>query len=126
MLGFWRGYLSSLILTVNPAITYGVFERLKVILPGKMTPYRAFLMGALTKSIATVITYPYILVKTRLQAGKDLSIAQSFKSTWRQQGVKGLYKGLGEQLSKAVLCQAILFALKDYLAQIYRVLYKHG
>ena len=91
-----------------------------------MTPYKAFMMGALTKSIATIITYPYILVKARLQAGKDEHIMESFRLTLKQNGWRGLYKGLGEQLSKAVLCQAILFALKDYLAKIYRILYKHG
>ncbi|KAJ2999946.1 ADP/ATP carrier protein [Globomyces sp. JEL0801] len=29
IVGFWRGYQASLVLTVNPAITYGLFERLQ-------------------------------------------------------------------------------------------------
>ncbi len=41
--GLWRGLKPSLVLTVNPAITYGVFERVKTIIlassvDGKMTP----------------------------------------------------------------------------------------
>lgn len=72
--GLWRGLRPSLVLTVNPAITYGMFERLKVFflgLDGKMTPGKAFLIGALSKTMATVVTYPYIMAKVRLQAKYD-------------------------------------------------------
>ena len=43
--GLWRGLKASLVLVVNPAITYGAYERLKtVIFPGKtrLTPGEAF------------------------------------------------------------------------------------
>ncbi|EGG07911.1 uncharacterized protein MELLADRAFT_116132 [Melampsora larici-populina 98AG31] len=72
--GLWRGLRPSLVLTVNPAITYGMFERLKVFflgVDGKMTPGKAFLIGALSKTMATVVTYPYIMAKVRLQAKYD-------------------------------------------------------
>lgn len=43
--GLWRGLKASLVLVVNPAITYGAYERLKGILfPGKskLKPWEAF------------------------------------------------------------------------------------
>lgn len=43
--GLWRGLKASLVLVVNPAITYGAYERLKDILfPGKksLKPWEAF------------------------------------------------------------------------------------
>ncbi len=43
--GLWRGLKASLVLVVNPAITYGAYERLKAIMfPGKtrLTPGEAF------------------------------------------------------------------------------------
>jgi hypothetical protein len=43
--GLWRGLKASLVLVVNPAITYGAYERLKVVLfPGKanLRPWEAF------------------------------------------------------------------------------------
>jgi hypothetical protein len=43
--GLWRGLKASLVLVVNPAITYGAYERLKVALfPGKnnLRPWEAF------------------------------------------------------------------------------------
>jgi hypothetical protein len=90
--GLWRGLKPSLVLCINPAITYGMFERLKSLLlkPGeKMTPGKAFVMGALSKTMATVVTYPYIMAKTRLQAkyevvpdeGEDLSELTADPST---------------------------------------------
>lgn len=56
--GLWRGLKPSLVLVSNPSLTYGAFERLKSALlkPGeKMTPGKAFLLGALSKTIATVV-----------------------------------------------------------------------
>lgn len=43
--GLWRGLKASLVLVVNPAITYGAYQRLKdVIFPGKVNlrPWEAF------------------------------------------------------------------------------------
>jgi len=43
--GLWRGLKASLVLVVNPAITYGAYQRLReVIYPGKanLKPLEAF------------------------------------------------------------------------------------
>lgn len=57
--GLWLGLKPSLVLTVNPAITYGAFERIKSVLvrdPGqKLSPWGAFVLGALSKTLATVV-----------------------------------------------------------------------
>jgi hypothetical protein len=47
--GLWRGLKASLVLVVNPAITYGAYERLKdVLFPGKksLKPWEAFGMSS--------------------------------------------------------------------------------
>ena len=93
--GLWLGIKPGLVLTVNPAITYGVFERIKSVLllaqekaaaaagggggpsNGKLTPGMNFLVGALSKTLATVVTYPYIMAKVRIQArGSDAQMAK--------------------------------------------------
>jgi hypothetical protein len=46
--GLWRGLKASLVLVVNPAITYGAYQRLKdIFFPGKtnLRPWEAFSMG---------------------------------------------------------------------------------
>jgi hypothetical protein len=59
--GLWLGLKASLVLTVNPAITYGMFERVKSLVllaaksNGKLTPGQTFLVGALSKTLATVV-----------------------------------------------------------------------
>lgn len=62
--GLWLGIKPGLVLTVNPAITYGAFERVKslvLIAQGgastKMGPWLSFLIGALSKTLATVVRF---------------------------------------------------------------------
>jgi adenine nucleotide transporter 17 len=57
---------------VNPAITYGAFERLKTWVlkskgreGGKLSVGEAFLLGVGSKTLATVVTYPYIFVSRK-------------------------------------------------------------
>lgn len=48
--GLWRGMKASLVLVVNPAITYGAYQRLKdVLYPGKLSlrPHEAFCKSAI-------------------------------------------------------------------------------
>ncbi|WVQ69444.1 uncharacterized protein L199_007661 [Kwoniella botswanensis] len=73
--GLWTGLKPGLVLTVNPAITYGVFERLKTYRlsqkpqgGGKLGVGESFWLGVTSKMLATVVTYPYIFAKVRLQA----------------------------------------------------------
>lgn len=59
--GLWLGIKPGLVLTVNPAITYGLFERVKSFVlfnepaNAKLTPGKSFVVGALSKSLATVV-----------------------------------------------------------------------
>jgi solute carrier family 25 (peroxisomal adenine nucleotide transporter), member 17 len=64
--GLWLGLGASLVLTVNPAITYGMFERIKSIMllaqakaggaATKLSPGMTFLVGVLSKTMATVVS----------------------------------------------------------------------
>ena len=71
--GFYKGVYFNVILCINPAIMNTVFDKLKAAYVaakgGKnLTDVDAFLLGALSKSITTVITYPLIRLKTMFQA----------------------------------------------------------
>jgi len=152
--GLWLGIQPGLVLTVNPAITYGVYERVKTIIllaqekassaisssaPSKLSPGANFLVGALSKTLATVVTYPYIMAKVRIQAGgsdaeasedekrslpshhhhhrqdksKHLGAVDLLAKVYRKEGLLGWYQGMGAQILKAVLSQALLFMSKD-------------
>ena len=68
---FWRGWVASIILCINPAIQSMVYEQLSRvyvnILKKKQTSFSIFLLGAIAKIVATLITFPYIVVKSRIQ-----------------------------------------------------------
>ena len=66
--GLWLGLNPGLVLTVNPAITYGLFERIKSMVlqtkgmtSTKMGPWLSFVVGALSKTLATVVSEIYYL-----------------------------------------------------------------
>lgn len=128
---FWRGIGPALVLVMNPVIQYTVFEQLKNTLVARRTAklrlagavaatailsdWDFFFLGAISKLIATASTYPYIVIKSRMQAGH--SSALGYKSTLdglltilQEEGIHGLYKGVGSKLTQSVLTAAILFA----------------
>lgn len=71
--GFWAGYSASLVLTLNPGLTFFLQELLRTTFadqtyddPG---PRLTFLFAATSKAISSFVTYPLQIAKTRLQAG---------------------------------------------------------
>ncbi|KAG5637775.1 hypothetical protein H0H81_003276 [Sphagnurus paluster] len=129
---FWRGIGPALVLVINPVLQYTVFEQLKNILVANRTAklraagaaatvvavlsdWDFFFLGALSKLVATGSTYPYIVMKSRLQAGqasalKHKSSLDGILSILKEEGIGGLYKGVGSKLVQSVLTAAILFA----------------
>ncbi|KAI6779518.1 Peroxisomal adenine nucleotide carrier-like protein [Emericellopsis cladophorae] len=73
LLGLWSGYSATLVLTLNPSITFFVNRRLaKKVIPALEEEdipiaWAAFLLAALSKATATALTYPFQTGKTRLQ-----------------------------------------------------------
>ncbi|KAJ7126831.1 adenine nucleotide transporter [Mycena epipterygia] len=151
--GLWLGIKPGLVLTVNPAITYGVFERVKGLFVAaqikagtsdKITPGLSFVIGALSKTLATVVTYPYIMAKVRIQTRtadeEEAQITHTSLPTahqphhdhsklkhpgaldiltqvWKREGMVGWYRGMAAQITKAVLSQALLFMSKEQFEQ---------
>jgi hypothetical protein len=71
--GFWSGYSASIILTLNPSLMFFLNEFLRHLLVprrnrAKVSPVLTFLIAATSKALASSLTYPVFLVKTRTQA----------------------------------------------------------
>ena len=126
----YSGIGASLMLTINPAIQYTVFEQLRqrviasltkrAVRRGKkpvveLSASDAFVLGATSKAIATFITYPLIrakvLAKTKRFEGR--SIPGTISDVARMEGAAGLYKGLEAQLLKTVLASAFTLTIKE-------------
>lgn len=146
--GFWSGYSASLILTLNPSLTFMMFEMLKrVTLPrGKRERPPAavtFLLSALSKMVASSVTYPFSLAKSRLQVGgkregkegteeverdvgEDTTRARALEGTIfgtivavvEQEGWRGLYEGLSLELTKGFFSHGITMAVKQGIQRL--------
>ena len=92
ILQLWHGTVSSLLLVSNPAIQYFLYEQIRVWVLGiknrrgsaagaslQLTAMEAFVFGALSKTVATVVTYPLqlaqVLIRLRKNEVKELEEA---------------------------------------------------
>ncbi|KXS14273.1 mitochondrial carrier [Gonapodya prolifera JEL478] len=130
--GFFTGLVPALILVINPIIQYSAFERMKQRLESfrgarqtsspLLTDLDFFCLGALSKLIATGITYPYIVIKSRMQLrqGPDdetrySSVWDAFSKIFRVEGLGGFYKGLESKLLQSIMTAALLFFSKEII-----------
>ncbi|KAJ3510882.1 hypothetical protein NLJ89_g4417 [Agrocybe chaxingu] len=102
--GFWRGFQTTTILSLNPSITLACFQIYRRVLsfvkhigPSSLTyvnkdgikaaiehapaspnlkPWEAFFGAAISNSVAVAILYPLILAKVRLQASSSTTIRE--------------------------------------------------
>ncbi|KMP04991.1 peroxisomal adenine nucleotide transporter 1 [Coccidioides immitis RMSCC 3703] len=134
--GLWRGLKASLVLVMNPAITYGAYQRLRdVIFPGKtnLRPWEAFVLGALSKSLATITTQPLIVAKVGLQSrpppsreGKPFkTFGEVMAYIIEHEGILGLFKGIGPQILKGVLVQGLLMMTKERIELLFLLFFAY-
>ncbi|KAI4301802.1 hypothetical protein L6164_035046 [Bauhinia variegata] len=135
------GLSISLLLTSNPAIQYTVFDQLKqralknkqkegdqALSPASLSAFMAFLLGAISKSVATVLTYPAIRCKVMIQAADSneetskkekkpqKTISGVLLAIWKKEGILGFFKGLHAQILKTVLSSALLLMIKEKIS----------
>ncbi|KAJ5156996.1 endonuclease lcl3 [Penicillium canariense] len=129
-------YRDRLILVVNPAITYGAYQRLKeVLFPGKnsLKPWEAFLLGAMSKALATIATQPLIVAKVGLQSrpppgrqGKPFkTFGEVMKYIIEHEGALSLFKGIGPQIMKGLMVQGLLMMTKERMELLFVVLFAY-
>jgi len=156
--GFWSGYSASLVLTLNPSLTMLFHESLVRVFvkrekrdnPGaKMT----FLLAALSKALASTITYPFSLAKSRAQvsakkplddeegdriSGRDSAREMEKKAARkvkkdtifemvvqiaREEGVGGLYQGLSGEVLKGFFSHGLTMLMKESIHKVVIQLY---
>ncbi|KAK6355212.1 ADP/ATP carrier protein [Orbilia brochopaga] len=132
--GLWSGLKASLVLVVNPAITYGAYQRCREgLFPGKknLKPWEAFFLGALSKALATFATQPLIVAKVGLQSTpppgqkKFKSFVEVMRYIVHHEGLLSLYKGIGPQLMKGLLVQGLLMMTKERVELVFLLMYRY-
>ncbi|XP_076020689.1 peroxisomal membrane protein PMP34 [Genypterus blacodes] len=127
----WNGTLPSLILVLNPALQFMVYEAMKR-RAGKggkrISSAEIFLIGAVAKAIATTVTYPLQTVQAILRFGQYKgkggalgSLSNVFALLMeriKRHGVFGLYKGLEAKLLQTVLTAALMFVVYEKITAV--------
>lgn len=120
LLAWWGGLLPSLILVFNPAINFMIYEGQKRnILPILSSWVNAsslyFTFGAVSKLIATVVTYPVQLFQTRARA--QVAIPDLLHMPIRD-SIVVLYRGMESKLLQTVLTSALTLATYEHIVTI--------
>lgn len=145
VLGLWKGVLPTLIMVSNPSIQFMIYESLLKRLTAKrpvseqglkrISAAEVFLLGAVAKLGATVVTYPLLVIKSRLQAkqaiGGDKSLHYSgtldvVMKMLHYEGLAGFYKGMSTKIVQSVVAAAVLFMIKEELVKAARAVLAKG
>ena len=94
---------------------------------------QAFYAGTIAKSVATLITYPLIRAKVKMMSREqdeekeELGVVATIVDIIDQQGLGGLFKGMGTQVFHTVLKSALLLVIKEEVDSFsYRVMRGDG
>ncbi|KAL8576629.1 hypothetical protein ACOMHN_025104 [Nucella lapillus] len=128
VMSLWNGTAPSILLASNPAIQFMVYESLKryfqhALHTTELSGLLYFVIGAIAKAIATVVTYPLQVIQSRLRAGyakaeKARSLLQNIMYLVRHQGVGALYKGMEAKLFQTVLTAALMFVAYEKISGV--------
>jgi ornithine carrier protein len=89
--------------------------------------YQQMLAGAVAGMSYNFAFYPADTIKSRMQTAssdpltgtKQMSFAATGKDLWREQGVRGFYRGCGITVFRAAPSSAIIFSLYEGLRKYF-------
>jgi solute carrier family 25 folate transporter 32 len=130
--GLYRGMVPALFGTSHGALQFMMYEELKIQRKKagitdptivKLDLFKKGLeymgMAAISKIFAVVCTYPYQVVKTRLQTerkylkGNYDGVFSTIKYIFKSEGLAGFYKGMGINIFRVLPGTAIVFGVYE-------------
>lgn len=125
--GLYRGYVPGLFGTSHGALQFMAYEELKrdynkykkVPSDAKLNPLEYIAMAALSKLFAVATTYPYQVVRARLQDQHNRynGVIDVIKRTWRNEGTIGFYKGIIPNLIRVTPACCITFVVYENVSR---------
>lgn len=90
-------------------------------------------LGAMSKSLATIATQPLIVAKVGLQSkppparnGKPFkTFGEVMRFIVQHEGLLGLFKGIGPQIMKGLLVQGFLMMTKERIELVFVLLFRY-
>lgn len=138
-LALYRGIVPALLLVSHGATKFAAYEQMKTFYmrrDEKLGHWHHFLMGGSSHIFASTLTYPFQVVRTRLQqrmpplssatatAAEGVAVAVAPKysgtidcvmKTWSKEGVRGFYKGLVPNVLRVAPNSALMFVTYEYV-----------
>ncbi|KAM7537286.1 hypothetical protein Aperf_G00000072258 [Anoplocephala perfoliata] len=121
--GFYRGIIPGTIGVSSGALQFLLYEQLRNQYNGyhqspidthlKVPEY--LMIGIISKGVATALTYPFQVVRTRLQEQHRSYSSLSFllKSIWSFEGARGFYKGLVPNILRTAPAYGLMFVVYE-------------
>lgn len=134
LLGFWHGQLGTLIReTGGSAAWFGSYEGVKILFKrydraveriDEVKIWQQMLAGGTAGMSYNFFFYPADTIKSRMQVEDTTSKARGTflsvgKELWRQQGLKGFYRGCGITVFRAAPSSAIIFTIYEALRKFF-------
>ncbi|KAF2417248.1 solute carrier family 25 protein [Tothia fuscella] len=122
--GFWRGLVPSLFGISHGAVQFAAYEQLKNRRGGQLEGGKSelsnwdyLLLSGASKIFAGSITYPYQVVRVRLQTYDAertyKGTGDAVKQIWKKEGVKGFYKGLVPNVVRVLPSTCVTFLVYE-------------
>jgi hypothetical protein len=136
---FYKGISAYIILGFKPAIQHTIYEQCRhFMVVGRkdktLSAVEAFLLGMLSRSIATALVFPFIRAKVLLQTEEktndrdernDFSPLSSMSQVvtviqqqFKKRGMDGLFHGLGPEVTRGALSAAVMLMVKERIARL--------
>lgn len=119
--GLYSGFVPALLGVSHGAVQFMVYEELKRRNPSRDSSGNYAILAAASKVLASILTYPYQVIKSRLQS-QDATCKvyqgtwDAVKQTWRQESLLGFYRGIGANLLRVLPGTCITFAVYEYMS----------
>jgi solute carrier family 25 folate transporter 32 len=124
MRGFYRGLTPSLFGVVHGALQFMAYEQMKQASFTRKTDksanlgnYDFVILSATSKVFAGSVTYPYQVVRSRLQIYNVdehyMGLRDAVGKIWTKEGLAGFYKGLGPNLLRVVPSTCVMFLVYE-------------
>lgn len=127
--GFYKGLSAGLIGTSHGIVLIYSYEEFKKLLDiynekygSENTFVKYFSAGALSKLFASISTFPYQVVKSRMQVRSNEfkqfdGIIHLIRELWRNEGFAGFFRGIGPSTLRVLPNASLIFATYETMAQ---------
>ncbi|KAI6205316.1 Mitochondrial folate transporter/carrier [Aphelenchoides besseyi] len=126
--GLYKGFLPGLVGTINGSIQFAIYNFLKdrrcaslgLAADAKLSTVDYLLFSSVSKILSTMSTYPYQVVRTRVQDHNTAynSIRHCLAQTWKHEGLGGFYKGAAMATVKQMPTGVITYLVYEHTRRL--------